>query len=132
MPLSAPLRILAVDDEPAILQLISAHLWLDGHSVGTADDGVDGLAQFLQEPWDVVLTDRLMPNMGGEHLAAAIKKVNPGTPVIMVTGSLEPAPDDELRLPNVDKIVLKPFSSERLREALSHVTTTPPRLPLAG
>jgi len=123
MSLSVPLRILAVDDEPAILQLISAHLWLDGHSVGTADDGVEALAQFLQGPWDVVLTDRLMPKMGGEHLAAAIKKVNPETPVIMVTGSLEPKPDEELRLPNVDKIVLKPFSSERLRAALSDVTT---------
>ena len=72
MQLQAPVRILAVDDEPAILQLISAHLWLDGHSVGTADNGVQGLEEFLQGSWDVVLTDRLMPQMGGDDLAAAI------------------------------------------------------------
>src|SRR3954471_14667824 len=117
MPLPFPLRILAIDDEPAILEILAAHLSEEGHGVSTARDGAEGLTHFRGGNWDVVLTDRLVPKMGGEELAAAIKTLNPKTPVIMVSGALDPSDGVRHPIPNVDWMIRKPFSFQQLGEA---------------
>lgn len=63
--MSKTIRILAVDDEQEILQLIKRYLELEGYQVDTASDGLDGLTLFEKGKYDLVLADVMMPGMDG-------------------------------------------------------------------
>ncbi len=119
-PLQDPssLKVLVVDDEEPVRQVLEALLVLSGHRVGLAHDGVAALAKFQSEPWDLVLTDRRMPGMGGEELAGLLKAQSPHTPVIMVTGVPPPAACAE-----IDAMILKPFSLDSILEAIDGCVT---------
>src|SRR5687768_10279507 len=116
-----PLRILVVDDDAAMRQVLSLYLEAEGHEVQTADSGTRGLERYQAESWDVVLTDREMPGMSGNDLAEAIKRINPKTPVILVTGS-DARPGDAQGGP-FNLIIPKPFTREVLRSAIKKVCT---------
>lgn len=107
------LRILVVDDEEPIRQVMEALLELMGHRVGLAGDGLAGFGKFQTEPWDVVFTDRMMPVMNGESFARLLKTHSPETPVIMITAV---PPVDGCT--HVDAIVAKPFSLLTIQRAL--------------
>jgi len=77
---SRPLRILLVDDEASVRQVFSRLFEADGHIVGVATNGAEGLAQFQASTWDVVVTDRRMPELDGSDLAKEIKQLSPSTP----------------------------------------------------
>lgn len=111
---SDSLRILLVDDELCILQILGELLRSDGHTVGLATNGLSALQHFSREPWDVILTDRAMPGMGGEELAQRIKMLSPSTPVIMITGFASRA-----SYRDVDAVLPKPFSREAIAAAIS-------------
>ena len=111
---SSSLSILFVDDEPTLRAIMETTFVEDGHTVGLATDGADGLRQFQSKKWDVVVTDRCMPGMDGEALARAIKELSPDTPVIMVTGFAPPA-----CCQGVDAILHKPFTRALLASAIS-------------
>lgn len=115
------LRILAVDDEASVLEVLTCCLEISGHSVETCSGAPEALERFHGgQRWDLVMTDRLMPGMDGMEFAAAIKRIAIGTPVIMMTGSADPGrawPD-----PAIDAILPKPFTIAALQHALSSVT----------
>ena len=110
-----PLKILFADDEVLLLQVLSLFLRDAGHQVEIATDGRMALEKYGKEPWDVVITDRSMPDMTGEALALAIKQVNPKQPIIMVTGSGHPIPK------GIDLLLQKPFTSKTLTAAVARV-----------
>jgi CheY-like chemotaxis protein len=66
----------------AVIEQLSSQ----GHTVETANNGLEGLDKFLSGQFDLVVTDRAMPEMGGDQLATAIKQVAPDRPIIMLTG----------------------------------------------
>ena len=68
----------------------------------------------------MVITDRKMPRMGGDEFAAKIKALDPGMPVMMLTGSAGPEGHEE-DVPSVDFLLRKPFRFDALSEALSAV-----------
>lgn len=114
-----PLRILIADDEPAILMLMRAYLEGDGHLVEEAADGKEAQSKFGDgEGYDLVLTDRAMPNLSGDELATHVKEISPETPVILVTGYLTEA---AARNPAFSAIIEKPFNAAILRKAMSLV-----------
>ena len=85
------LRILAVDDDPVVIQSIRHTLEGDGHLVTSANDGREGIETFTaalerNEPFAVVITDLGMPYVDGRQVAGTVKKLSPGTPVILLTG----------------------------------------------
>jgi len=109
-------RVLLVDDNANVRDCFSALLTSLGGAVVTAKDGVQGLAMFLSDNFDVVLTDLDMPRMRGDELARLIKAADPLQRVIMVTGSIEEvggAPSC------VDGIVQKPCTVNGLIDALN-------------
>jgi CheY-like chemotaxis protein len=110
-----------VDDEATIRQIIRKHLESEGHEVHTAIDGVSGFERFVGESWDVVLTDRVMPGVGGDELAEAIKRVSPNTPVILVTAYADRSPDPNRKDSPFDMTIRKPFTRETIRAALAAV-----------
>ena len=117
-----PLRVLVVDDEPPVREVVTAYLTGDGHSVETATDGRGGLEKFLAGWFDVVVTDQGMPEMAGDQLAAAIKRVAPNKPVILLTGFGDLIIAAGERTGDVDLILSKPVTLAALREALAKVT----------
>src|SRR5207237_7807108 len=83
---NSSLNVLIVDDEPRVLEVVSAYLRCDGHSVSTAASGREGLEKFRRNRFDLVVLDRVMPEMSGDQTARFIKQVNDRIPVIMLTG----------------------------------------------
>jgi signal transduction histidine kinase/CheY-like chemotaxis protein len=120
-----PLRVLLVDDEPAARSVAAAYLTSDGHMVQAAAGGPEAVAQVQAGRFDVVLTDRAMPGMSGDQVAAAVKAVAPSTPVVLLTGFGDLMAAAGERPPGVDAIVGKPVTLAKLREALALVAPTP-------
>ncbi len=116
LPSLDALRILAVEDEPEVLDVVRAMLAIAGHTVFTAASGREALELFQREPVDVVISDLGMPGMTGLALAAEIKKIRP-LPVILLTGWADEL--DESQAPNVDVVLAKPFTRERLLDGLA-------------
>jgi CheY-like chemotaxis protein len=117
-PGQAQKRVLIVDDEPMIREVISMFFEDHGFVVDTADDGRGAVDKFRAGNYDLVMTDRAMPEMNGDQLAREIKELRPGTPVILLTGYGEQMNQDGERPPGVDAVVAKPFSTVGLRQVL--------------
>ena len=121
-----PLRILFVDDEPLLRELLKEILEHDGHSVELADGGQAGLDAFHAakqrgDTFDVVVTDLGMPRLDGRQLAQILKSESPATPIIMMTGWGTLIKGEDLP-PQVDCMLNKPPRIGELQEALRKVT----------
>src|SRR5205823_2922858 len=104
------LRVLIVDDEPLIRQVISGFLHIDRHAVEAAGSGQEALALLGTQTFDLVITDRAMPDMGGDELAATVKATAPTVPIIMLTGFGELMDVTGQRPAGVDLVVGKPIT----------------------
>jgi PAS domain S-box-containing protein len=124
LPVLETMRILAVEDEPEILDVIRAVLTHAGHTVVTAASGREALELFSRELIDLVVTDLGMPGMTGLVLAGELKSRRP-VPIILLTGWAEELDDNA---GPVDVIVAKPFSRERLLEAIARAVPDRVRL----
>ena len=104
-------QILVADDEPELCRALSKLLVRNGYSVLTAGDGEQALALLRQHDVHLVLTDLVMPRMGGLDLLKAGKVLSPGTEFVVITGhgTIEAAVD-AMKLGAYD-FVEKPFSS---------------------
>jgi PAS domain S-box-containing protein len=130
IPLAAPavrpkrptqrLRILMVDDEPAILGSIGRVLQRLGHEVRVAATGGEGLALALTESFDVIISDLRMPGMSGRELHARLTEegILPGADFIVATGdSADPEAFTFLQATGLP-VLLKPFEIRQLVEML--------------
>lgn len=122
---SRALRVLVVDDEPRICELLPAYLTADGHAVEVATSGREALEKFRAGQFDVVMTDRGMPEINGDQVAAAIKGLSPSTPVILVTGFGELMKAADEWPSGIDAIVSKPFTLAALRHTLTQLSSEP-------
>jgi len=113
------LRILVVEDEPLVREVISVYLNTDKHHVETAVNGVDGLEKFGNGTFDLILTDRAMPQMNGDQLALAIKKINPEMPIVLLTGFGDLMLGSGEQPTGVDLVLSKPFTMSQLRDAVA-------------
>jgi CheY-like chemotaxis protein len=82
-------RVLVVDDEESIRDLISHLLSKKGHQCTTAMDGVEALDKVHQNGVDAVITDIVMPKMDGITLTKELSKEYPGLPIMVMTGYTE-------------------------------------------
>jgi CheY-like chemotaxis protein len=112
-------HILIVDDEPLVTESIWLLLEGDGYTVETAKNGYEALALFEPDKFDMVFTDYIMPEMRGDALAAAIKRLAPNQPVVMITAFPEKLQSSANALGGVNSFICKPFDAEVLRTALA-------------
>ncbi len=115
VPSLEPLRILAVEDEPEVLDVLRAMLTHAGHAVITAASGREAIPLFENESIDVVISDLGMPGMTGLALAGELR-ARRRVPFVLLTGW---ADELEEGARDVDLVVAKPFTRERLLEALA-------------
>jgi two-component system NtrC family response regulator len=83
--MTAPFRVLVVDDEPAQLELVSGFLVKRGFDVVTASDGAAALDRYRRDPVDLILTDQKMAGLSGLELLDAVRRINPEVAVVVVT-----------------------------------------------
>jgi len=129
-------RILVVDDEPSVRELLADVLEGEGYEVSLAADGSEALELFDAKLFDAVFTDLGMPGMSGWELARAIRERNAGIPLAVVTGWGEAVGSSEQQEAKVDWVVTKPFSITRISEIAEEVSrrqmTPPPNQLLAA
>ncbi|HEX5012850.1 MAG TPA: response regulator, partial [Candidatus Limnocylindrales bacterium] len=103
-----PLRILVVDDDPAMVGAITALVGTEGHQVITAYDGLTAVKRFREESPDIVLLDLAMPGPDGFTVAGQIR-ASGSAPILVVSGeSAEAAKVKALGI-GADDYLVKPF-----------------------
>jgi PAS domain S-box-containing protein len=117
------LRVLLTEDEPSLRQILTSYLRVDGHAIEAAGNGHEALAKFRPDAFDLVITDRAMPEMGGDQLAAELERRGSTTPVIMLTGLGDLMNEVGERPEGVDLVVAKPVTLAELRAAVVTVTS---------
>ena len=108
-------KILVVDDEPGIRELLSIMLSSEGYDVSTARDYNTALTKFQQNDFDIIIADIMMPGKSGIDLMKAIREKDPDIPIIIITAyaSINSA-IEALRLDAFDYIT-KPFSVDQIK-----------------
>lgn len=111
-------RVLAIDDQPIILDLISAMCISLGYSVRTAPTGEEGIRLAEKEAFDMVLTDLAMPGISGLETAKRIHEISPKMPIVLVTGWEASVSGTDLATAGIARVLYKPFRIEQLTELI--------------
>lgn len=106
-------KILAIDDEPSILNLVSAYLQAEGFDYHTAEDGVSGLKAFRAFKPDLVILDIMLPGMDGIEVLNRIRRESDAY-VIMLTAKSEEVDKVVGLSVGADDYLTKPFSPREL------------------
>ena len=117
------LSILLVDDEETILNMERKMLEPLGYRVTTRSRSTEALELFRKshDDFDLVITDKTMPDMTGETLAAELKKIDGDIPVILCTGFSTPASQVSKEIPGVDRFLMKPVVKSDLLTTIRSV-----------
>jgi len=118
--------ILAVDDEPNILKMISVNLSLEGYKIITASDGESALTLFNEYSPDLIILDIMMPGIDGFEVIDRIRKLGSSIPIIILSGrddinslrdALEKGADDYINKPFNIHLLLARVRSKIRRSA---------------
>jgi DNA-binding NtrC family response regulator len=104
-----PGRILVIDDEPAVQDLLERVLVNAGHQVTLADSAEAALVTLTRERFDVLIVDNNLPKMSGLELMSLVKEHHPDLRAIMITAYNTPAVEARARALGVVSYVAKPF-----------------------
>ena len=115
------MRILVVDDEPMVREMVSTALRSFGHIVLALTDGEEALSLYRPGFYDLVITDRSMPKLNGDRLAALLKAQDPEQTIFLLTGFGDMMSAAGERPAGVDFVLGKPVTLRTLREALARV-----------
>ncbi|MCB2180992.1 MAG: response regulator [Desulfobulbaceae bacterium] len=116
-------KILVIDDDPTVLELIKAILGSVGYRVEVAQDGKKAmeLAECSSEPIDLLLTDVVMPGMGGEEVALSFKKEYPFAHVLFMSAYLQPPVEKYQDMHGKVDFVMKPFTMQKLKGMVKRI-----------
>ena len=109
-------KILVVDDDSTSRRLMSHILNREGYDVATASDGVEALELMADDPAEILITDRMMPNMDGVELLKAVRQspIYGHIPVIIVTANSDARDQPEAEAAGATAFLTKPVGSTEL------------------
>lgn len=113
-------KILIVDDDPSLRELLQVFLEQVGFEVRTAPDGQTGLDALGESHFDVILTDYRMPAMTGLEMAAFIRRSDTVTPIILITGDSYALDPEIVARAGITQVLPKPL---KLNELLNMCST---------
>jgi DNA-binding NtrC family response regulator len=116
--MSSPAKILLVDDEQRFRTTTSKLLAAKGFATSTAGSGSEALEQMKENPFDVVILDVRMPEMGGVEVLAELKKLDPHVEVIIMTGYASVDTAKEIMKLGAYDFMLKPCAIDDLVEKI--------------
>lgn len=115
-------RLLVVDDEDFVRDLLKEMLESENCEVELAESGNEALAMFREFQFDAVCTDVGMPGMSGWELAREIRQLDQRIPIAVITGWGEAVGSNEQKAAGVDWVIAKPFTTERVAELVRDIT----------
>jgi DNA-binding NtrC family response regulator len=118
-------KILVIDDEPGIRDLLDTLLRRKGYDVVLAESGQKGLDLFRRERPDVIVLDLKMPGMDGLTVLQQVRSLDPKKPVIILTGAGTAETEQKVRALGVTEYVEKEFSLHRLGDSLKRLLNKP-------
>jgi CheY-like chemotaxis protein len=118
-PAAQLLRILVVDDEQAIAESVARLLEAQGHLVVAATDGTTALRRYCEQPFELVISDIVMPGMDGAEFFQRLRAIDPDARVLIMTGHVAPDQIDQLLRDGALGVVNKPFVVEELLAAVA-------------
>jgi len=118
------IRVLAIDDSRTIRSLVQKVMEDAGFECALADDGVQGVARFKENPPDVVITDINMPNMDGYGVISAIRggSVHRNVPILVLTTESAPHLKAKAREAGATGWIVKPFDDVAIVSVVRRVT----------
>ena len=117
------MRVLAVDDDPVMLEFLRDTLFKSGHDAICAFDGQEAIDSLMRQTFDCVILDFKMPGKDGIDVAASMFQRKDKTPVIVFTSKLQAHEEAALQgLANVRAFLQKPCNEEMLLEMIGRVT----------
>ncbi len=120
-------RIVVVDDEPHVRNVLALKLQAAGYHVTLCRDGAEGLEEISATIPDLVFTDLQMPEMTGLEMAQALH-ANPQTchiPLIMITSRGDILPEDHAANTNIRRLLDKPFSPRQILSMAAEILRSP-------
>jgi len=116
---SQRVRVLVVDDEAKLAELLRLELDIEGYDVDVANDGASGLVMARKEPApDLIVLDWNLPDFSGVDICQRIRRGGVTTPILMLTGHDDIADRVTALDAGVDDYLVKPFSIEELMARL--------------
>ncbi len=113
--------VLIIEDDDFVKNMLRQTFKQAGYEVATASNGRIGIQLYQSEPFDIVITDLIMPDMEGIETITQLRKYNPGVKVIAISGGGRNRPDDYLHLASklgAAKTFTKPVDRDELLEAV--------------
>jgi len=116
-------NILLIDDEPALVEMGKTQLESLGYKVSSRSSSLEGLEFFKNKPnnFDLVITDLTMPQMSGDELIKAIKRIRPDIPVILCTGFSTKVTPESAHLFDIDALLMKPIIFRKMAKVVRNV-----------
>ncbi|MGZ6236673.1 MAG: sigma-54-dependent transcriptional regulator [Syntrophales bacterium] len=116
-----PKRVLVVDDEEAIRELLTDYLNKFGYEVVCAANGQEAMQKYVKGHFDIVLSDFVMSPMDGLELLAEIRKIDPDAMFIMITGYPSIDSAMEAMKKGAKDYITKPFNIDEIRLKMERV-----------
>lgn len=113
-------RVLVVDDEPSIRHMLQSVLTDEGYGVETAGSALEAVERLAYAPFNLAIVDLLLPGVNGLQVAEAIRLLDPGTPVILITAYGTASFERMVSHPAITHYVHKPFTLDRLLTLVHH------------
>jgi CheY-like chemotaxis protein len=117
-------RILFVDDEPSLVDIGRKMLEHLGHEAIVRTSSLEALEAFRNNPekFDLVITDKTMPQMTGFDLARELKQIRPDIPIILCTGFSDTTDSDEAKAMGISGLVMKPIVMREMAKIIKRVS----------
>ena len=116
------IKILVVDDEPYICDVMRRILEIGGYWVTTTSSGKTALELVKEDRPDVILLDLMMPGMDGREICRRVREIAPETRIIYFTGKIEfDASQSKMLNREADAVILKPATSKKILSTISKV-----------
>ncbi len=116
-----PHKILIVDDEPDIVEVLADRLEASGFDVRAVPNARDCYTAVDEDAPDLILLDIQMPDIGGMETLVELKKDHPEVPVLMISASSAPEVAREAIQGGAEGFVLNPFEPEELMQSINEV-----------
>jgi len=114
-------KIMLVDDDPDVSEVLELMLAQIGHEVTVVSQGEEAITLFEPGGYDVVITDLGMPDVSGWEVAKAVKRKSPETPVVLITGWGIQLDSEEMSKSGVDGVIPKPFSRQAVLDEIARL-----------
>lgn len=114
-------KILVAEDDRSLSRSLDTWLTLEGFQVVTVYNGEEALNKLLQERFDLLITDLVMPRLGGVELISKVRQVNLDLPIMVVSGNLGNRIIKEIREMDVHFVLPKPIKPAQFRKVIEQV-----------